>query len=266
MNSNASDLSIIANRGTTVMEEIIFPPEYKDLFFNKSSIELASAFKKAIENNKKFMNSELIEVPKDGHCLLHSVIQCIKNSQNLDLSKEMMYYVISSECSDNINRYMPYFNGSESQFWLELKRYINMNKYDNSFGDLLPHILANGFNMKLLIADIPSDRDKDTKVYCIKPIIQKENSTCVNCGKFINILILQREKNHYSPFISDCDKIATCTCLIHWDMIHKITLLRFLTKDKLDAKCNVTQIENASNKTYNYGLNVNAKTFKPLLK
>ena len=127
-------------------------------------------------------------------------------------------------------------------------------------------MLANGFNMRLLIADIPNDRDKNTKIYCIDPIKQKENSTCVNCGKFIDILMIQRKNDHYSPFINDCDKIATCTCSIHWDMIHKIPLLKFLTKDILEAKCNVTQIENASSKIHNYELNINAQTFKPTFK
>ena len=132
---------------------------------------------------------ELNNVPSDGHCLLHSIIECIKDNLNLNLSKEMMYYIITGECKVNIGRYIPYYKGTKLRFWQAIRDYIYNHKYDSSIGDLLPYVLSNGLNMRILIVDIPAEWNIDIKVYCIDPISQKGARRCVNCGKYLNILM-----------------------------------------------------------------------------
>ena len=109
-----------------------------------------------------------------------------------------MFYIITGECEVNIDRYIPYYNGTKLQFWQEMRDFIYNHKYDNSFVDLLPFVFSNALNMRIMIVDIPAECNIDIKVYCIDPISQKGARRCVNCGKYLGILMLHKENNHYT--------------------------------------------------------------------
>ena len=86
----------------------------------------------------------------DGHCLLYSLQSSWKSQLphlpaiDLDHIKARVFI----ECVQNPSDYVPFLdNGSNYQLFKGLSQYLLQKKYNQNFGDLVPIIISNSFNI-----------------------------------------------------------------------------------------------------------------------
>ena len=107
--------------------------------------------------NTFWYNHRVVKYPGDGHCFIHSAA----NSLNVNSSMPTPFddvSVILKQLSDekvhNYNRYVDFIDGNGRGSLLQgLNEYINNRRYDTSFGDLVPIIVANALSVNLLIIE-----------------------------------------------------------------------------------------------------------------
>ena len=105
--------------------------------------------------------------PADGHCLMHSILSCLRAKYGTDgLSIEDLLCILKTECYENFNEYMPSFDGDLSSFFHLMYEYVDDIVNDSSFGDLVPIIMCNALNEVIVIID---ETDTNGSVTVIPP-------------------------------------------------------------------------------------------------
>ena len=117
------------------------------------------------------------KAPPDGHCLIHSVLMCLKHcfsSDRLKFTYNGLLDKLRTESLHNMSRYLPAIdNYSWKIMVLEMVCYIYLKAYNSDFGDLVPQILSNAFSVNLfIIVEYPGDK---YYVHLIEPIDKKVN-------------------------------------------------------------------------------------------
>ena len=91
----------------------------------------------------------------DGHCLLYSVLSsCLcQLPDNIHITTlECIKSYIFIELSDNIQYYLPFFQTADNQcIFKGLNDYLIHKIYNQEFGDLVPALIANALNTRLVI-------------------------------------------------------------------------------------------------------------------
>ena len=131
-------------------------------------------------------NLTLIQSPGDGHCLLHSTISSLHLQLGQNLTLEALKAQIYTESINNMNEYINFIkDSSRSLFSTYLRQYLLYKNYNNSYGDIVPLIIANTLGVKLVIID----------------------ESCNSCFKLheiaprsipIHIIFLHRKQDHYN--------------------------------------------------------------------
>ena len=102
------------------------------------------------------VNVTIEHSPADGHCLLHSVVSSwqyqMANRPFVPITLEELKAKIFIETVNNADQYIPFYLSSDEQsIFKGLDRYLIDRHYDQSFGDLVPVIIANALNLTLHI-------------------------------------------------------------------------------------------------------------------
>ena len=128
--------------------------------------------------------------PGDGHCLLHSVLSSWRNQlphkppKDLDLEHIKAHVYI--ETVQNPGDYAPFLSqGSNLQLFKGLSQYLLHRKYNQEFGDLVPVIISNSFNIGL---DIVNQTDHNI----IQEISVAPRST------YTESLVIHRHRDHFN--------------------------------------------------------------------
>ena len=91
--------------------------------------------------------------PGDGHCFIHAAVNSlngIASASNFDVSVLLKY--LFDETVHNADRYIDFIDGNGRESLLHgLNEYVHDRRYDTSFGDLVPIILANALSVNFLI-------------------------------------------------------------------------------------------------------------------
>ena len=102
--------------------------------------------------------------PKDGHCLVHAFSQHI-----VGLESEAIIECISSFLNVRSNAELySQFTSSYDSFIRDMNSYIYLKYFSSDFCDILPKILSDCFNVKIII--ISRDEDNLSEL-CISPEI-----------------------------------------------------------------------------------------------
>ena len=89
--------------------------------------------------------------PKDGHCIVSSVIQCLKDAGRQCVhSKDLLIQMLEPEILNNLGFYGNYFDGDED-FCHQLEEYRNLRKYNSSICDVILCALANMLSMNFTV-------------------------------------------------------------------------------------------------------------------
>ena len=95
---------------------------------------------------------KIFESPRDGHCILHSVLRYLNHccpDDNFTLSG--IIDMLKSETIDNREFYIAAIQGkSFAILYKELLLYVNYRIYKTDFGDMVPIILSNAFKRDIL--------------------------------------------------------------------------------------------------------------------
>ena len=104
----------------------------------------------------------IINVVGDGHCLLHAVIASWSVQLNplyRPPSYEDIKARIFTEFVNNCDICTPYAAGvTRHAFFSQFREYLTVKSYNSSFGDLVPFIIANAYNIRLcIISDLSNN-------------------------------------------------------------------------------------------------------------
>ena len=92
--------------------------------------------------------------PADGHCFMHSVIKS-HSSQLLNFPHEnidSLLEKLKNETYNNASRYVEFIDGDGlTALHSGVTEYIYNKKYDTSYGDLIPNIIANAIMKNIII-------------------------------------------------------------------------------------------------------------------
>ena len=92
--------------------------------------------------------------PADGHCLIHSILSCLRAKYRAsELSINDLLCKLENECYENVDKYMPYFDGDYISFFNLLLKYVDAKSYNTSFCDLVPIIMSNVLDEVIVIID-----------------------------------------------------------------------------------------------------------------
>ena len=96
---------------------------------------------------------KVVTSPGDGHCFIHAAVNSlngIASASNFHVSVLLKYLL--DETVHNADRYIDFIDGNGRESLLHgLNEYIHDRRYDTSFGDLVPIILANALSVNFLI-------------------------------------------------------------------------------------------------------------------
>ncbi|KAK4314433.1 hypothetical protein Pmani_014269 [Petrolisthes manimaculis] len=116
------------------------------------------------------MNWHVLPTAADGHCLLYSVVSgwnnqhmsrqaseyCTSLGNSIHvLTYDLLWDIVRQETRENSSSYKPFFTESYS---IQVHKYLIEKNYRNEFGDLVPSVICNALNIKLLILKKDSTR------------------------------------------------------------------------------------------------------------
>ena len=100
----------------------------------------------------------------------------------------MLAYLVQAVVDETVlnkHEYVTFFNGSNSDLYCSLMAYVRERTYDTSFGDLVPHILANALCVDIIIVVRYNDGSYVTdRVLCTKRVAE-------------NVVIIHKYAKHY---------------------------------------------------------------------
>ena len=176
---------------------------------------LDHVFMKSCLQSDTFWNFyRLIESPKDGHCLLHSVISSLRISfQNNNLSLNKLQEVIMNEMKNSCHIYNSFFDGTSADLLAEAEAYIYARDYNNGFCDILPTIIANILNIEVIVINHVND---NVNVFGFIPDrCIGENLACHFCKGEIASIVLYRKSDHFDSCLPiTCNFETRCDCFI----------------------------------------------------
>ena len=139
--------------------------------------------------------------PGDGHCLLHSILTSythqLQNHPMITLSS--IKASLTYEIHDNSVRYLPFVeNNSVGALGRGMQAFLVDRHYDQSFGDLVPMILANALGLQINIIDERDDGSLNEMVMSPE-------------GGLIQCIHIHRRDEHFNGLIpAPNDLCAVC--------------------------------------------------------
>ena len=146
----------------------------------KDPIEMIrSSFKTGVIWN----DCSVVKSPADGHCLLHSVVSSMKSQlfPPLETNTSALLSLIKNEFKSHPERYIRFIPGNRmSSFYHDFDRYAYSRIYDSKSVDLIPNILCNAFDMKLILL---TGQTGITDVYNIEDSVTSFHLILQKCGE-----------------------------------------------------------------------------------
>lgn len=120
----------------------------------------------------------------DGHCILHSIVSCLKTDHGLTTSVDILKNVLADHVSENIDYYTN-FHGPN--FLKDIIQYAVYGKFNTEAGDCVLPILAQAMNLDITVLQ----KAPDGRIHSLKVT-----------GKDANLGIFVLLKNlHYEPVV-----------------------------------------------------------------
>ena len=138
------------------------------------------------------------ETPKDGHCLLHSIIESWKGQidDRSDLEIGSLINEADSELSQNMHHYIAFLalnKGTDDIIMTYKENYFTHKLYNHDLGDLMPTVLSNALG--LVINIIEELNFGNVRKITIKP---EQRMTRKKAG---NAIFIHLKDSHYSALV-----------------------------------------------------------------
>ena len=121
------------------------------------SKHLCDEVNKDLNCNTFWSNHKVVKSPGDGHCFIHAAANSLNVNSTMPTPLDDVSVILkqlSDETMHNSNRYVDFIDGNGRGSLLQgLNEYVNNRRYDTSFGDLVPIIIANALSVSLLIIE-----------------------------------------------------------------------------------------------------------------
>ena len=140
---------------------------------------IRSSFKNGVIWN----DCSVVKSPADGHCLLHSVVSSMKSQlfPPLETNTSALLSLIKNEFKSHPERYIRFIPGNKmSSFYRDFDRYAYSRIYDSKSVDIIPNILCNVFDMKLILF---TGQTGITDVYNIEDGVTSFHFVLQKCGE-----------------------------------------------------------------------------------
>ena len=115
--------------------------------------DLSSHFTKLINDDIFGSLFTLVKPPRDGHCIMHSVVTVLKSRDRDIKDRCTLLDKLRLECTNNNALYLRSFDGGLDDFYHEMELYIRYRVYDIGFCDLIPDIMANVTKAPIIVID-----------------------------------------------------------------------------------------------------------------
>ena len=145
--------------------------------------------------------------PSDGHCLLHAVRM---SWQQQIIGKavptlESLQSAVFQEALCNSGKYKGFFNGAYTDFKSQMMNYLLNKRFNSHFVDLVPLILCNSLNIKMLILDADNAGHYSFVEIC------PTHKTPTNQTVYVH-----RNSSHYSAL-----KLSSCSGTNAWRTVSR---------------------------------------------
>ena len=128
-----------------------------DYLSQYDSKHLCDEVNKHLNCNTLWSNHKVVKSPGDGHCFIHAAANSLNVNSSMPTPFDDVSVILkqlSDETMHNSNRYVDFIDGNGRGSLLQgLHEYVNNRRYDTSFGDLVPIIIANALSVSLLIIE-----------------------------------------------------------------------------------------------------------------
>ena len=121
--------------------------------------------------------------PADGHCLLHSIRKGINHVTGSQLSNDRIITMIESYSLANLHQYKEFTITSTVNFKTEMREYLRRGNFSSSYGDIVPKIIADCFQVNIYIVNYCTQRPVESII--VKSIYGR------------NDIFLRKEGEHY---------------------------------------------------------------------
>ena len=180
--------------------------------------------------------------PGDGHCLLHSILTSLTNQIGSTINLNSLKSQIFIETLKRAQIYSTYIPDSESLLSL-LHKYMLQKKYDTSFGDILPNIIANTLRINLSIIDQSGNAFHKINV---PPTVVNTSSTVAlhRIGDHYNGLVGRRGNHRQQPrpVVVQPDRLSDYTNIKDSNTVLNIKVSNTaLNSDIIDSKIDPEQ-------------------------
>ena len=123
-------------------------------------IGLSSQTVESVSASRQIQDWRIVPTAGDGHCLIHSVRGSwgTQVPNKPPLTNNTICSCIFTESVTNVDLYIPYFEGGRIPTFLHgLSTYLLQKQYNQTFGDVVPSIIANALNIHLQIINQNND-------------------------------------------------------------------------------------------------------------
>ena len=132
--------------------------------------------------------------PGDGHCLLYSVLSSIRSQHDISVNIHDIIKLIKNETLCYYRLYDDFIDGEHPDKLLRgMNEYIYEKRYNSSFGDLVPDILANAMKIDVLILT------KDGANYTCDFVYSTHDITIDSSHR--GVLMLLKDDDHYDGIV-----------------------------------------------------------------
>lgn len=167
----------------------------------------------AIHVSDRSMNGwSVVPSPGDGHCLIHSVNTSWRNQihHKPPMDNDAIKALVFTETVSHADQYLPFTEDcSVASLMHGLHTYLLQRRYNQSFGDLVPCIMANAMNVHINIMNETSNGE--IRKVDIAPEQRTGRSPARN-------LLVHRLKDHYNGIACShpyTDKVTCDTSRLH---------------------------------------------------
>ena len=175
-----------------------------------------------VSNGTFWLKYKVSNSPSDGHCLLYSLVTSVNDqlpsSYGTDI--ERIKVLMQDELQTNMKEYIPFtVCMSCDDLTNELYNYIKYKKFNTTFGDLAPSIIANALKVDILIIE----ENKTQKTTNITDVVCNGKSNS-------NRVLLHKQGMHYNGIIQDKKNSAYEIKMCTWNV-------QSLSEKKLSEEC-----------------------------
>ena len=160
----------------------------------------------SLARSMAFKGCRILRSPGDGHCLLYSLVSSWTNQlpQFSPIDLELVKSHIFIQPVQNADQYLPFLQPTNRvSLFVGLRSYLINRHYNQAFGDIVPAIISNAFQVNLNFYNEAPDHSYET--ITVAPWSVSSNQISVD---------IHRQGDHYNGIVPCSLPISTSNAKI----------------------------------------------------